>query len=158
DPGGDQALAHPGQRQMVAHIPADQGDPVGLARADDDARVTLVHPQIQRVVVRAGAGGETEHVEGQGAPALHVVGDDLDVAEGFDVSHENSQLLVVGVWAWGQIIARSGPCGSGPSALSAAAWKTVLGEWIAWCRPACMSRQYRCSGLSMRSALPPHRA
>ena len=39
-----------------------------------------------------------------------------------------------------------------------AAWYTVPGTWIAWCRPACASRQKRCIGLSMRSALPPQRA
>ena len=39
------------QRGVVADLPADGDDLVGVAGHDDDARGALVHPQIQRVVV-----------------------------------------------------------------------------------------------------------
>ena len=45
-----------------------------------------------------------------------------------------------------------------PSELSADAWYTVPGTWMACAWPTCTSRQYRCSGLSIRAELPPERA
>ena len=40
---------HPLQRGVVADLPADGDDLVGIAGHHDDARGALVHPQVQRV-------------------------------------------------------------------------------------------------------------
>src|SRR6202012_1596171 len=98
----------------------------------------------ERVRIGPTASRETEDVQGEAAPAVDVAGLNLDVAQAFDVRH--------------QIIARSGSAGSMPIEISAAAWETVLGTWIAWLSPTCASRQKRCKGLSIRAAFPPERA
>ena len=65
---------HPFQRGMVAHLPADGDDLVGLARHDDDAGRPLVHPQVQAVASGPRSLGETQHVESELTPPLDVAG------------------------------------------------------------------------------------
>src|SRR5699024_5673981 len=151
----------PGQRLAIADLPADDGDLVRLSRAHDDPCCPLIHPQVERVLLGAGTLREAEDVDRQFAPALHVGGLRLDVAQRLDLAWVRTVGhcgVLSGIRRTGQMSLRSGPSGSAPSELSVAAWKTVLGEWIAWWTPACASRQNRCIGLSMRKALPPPRA
>ena len=55
---------------VVADLPADGDDPVDVSWHHDDARRALIHPQVQGVLVRTGALGETQYVEGELAPPL----------------------------------------------------------------------------------------
>src|SRR5882757_194088 len=134
DAGGLQRLGNPKQRRPVPDLPSDGDDFVGVTGDHDYARGTFVHAEVEGGFIRATTGREAEHVEGEGAPPVDVVGLNLDVAETLDVAH--CVVLVLS-----QIIAANGPSGSMPSELSAEAWKVVPGTWIAWASPACASRQ-----------------
>ncbi len=87
DTRGLQRLLNAKQRRPVADLPSDGDDFVGFAGDHDDPGGALVHAEVEGGRVRTGSLGESEHVEREGAPAVDVVGLDLDVTEALDVAH-----------------------------------------------------------------------
>ena len=111
-PGAVQSGLEPLERGVVPDLPAHRGHPVDLTGRHDDPGGPLVHPQVERVRIGPRPLGEPQHTKRKVPPAIQVRGRNSDVAKAFQLSHG----------ATAQIIARSGPCGSTPSELSAEAW------------------------------------
>lgn len=82
-----QRFPYPGERAIVAHLPADGEHPVLLGGNEFEAVGVLVHPQIQIVRIRSGGPREAKDVESESAPGRHIGDGDSDVAERGDVSH-----------------------------------------------------------------------
>ena len=103
-----------GECEVVAHLPADCRDPVGIASFHGDPSCALVHPEVKRIFLGSGPRRESEYLETQLAPPIDVGGHHPYVAERCDQSHRRDPPA--------QIITRRGPAGtSTPRDASAAA-------------------------------------
>lgn len=106
DPGLRHRLPYPPQRGVVADLPADPHHLVGFPGDHHYPRGPFVHPQIERVLVRPRPRRETEHIEGEPPPSLHIRGLDLYITQALDIGHFR-YVLVVRLVPAGQIIERS---------------------------------------------------